>query len=73
MKWTAHVARLKKMRKSYKILLEKSEEKRPLRRHWRRWKYNIIVSPLDPLLGQLNAFQILTTNFVVNFVIVLPI
>jgi len=43
MKWVAHVARIRKARNMYKILIGKSEGKRPLGRPGRTWKDNIRV------------------------------
>jgi hypothetical protein len=40
MRWAGHVARLRKMR-MYRILVGKSEGKRALGRHRRRWEDNI--------------------------------
>jgi hypothetical protein len=36
MRWTEHVTCIGEMRNAYKILVEKSEEKRPLGRPWSR-------------------------------------
>jgi hypothetical protein len=41
MRLEGHVARLGKMRNAYKILIGKTEGKRPLGRHRRRWDNNI--------------------------------
>ena len=41
MRWAGHVARIGKERRVYKILLGKSERKRPLWRPRRRWVDNI--------------------------------
>jgi hypothetical protein len=41
MGWAGHVARMGKMRNSYRILVGKSEGKRPLGRPRRMWVYNI--------------------------------
>jgi hypothetical protein len=40
-RWTGHVARMGVMRNAYNILAEKSDGKRPLRRHRHRWEGNI--------------------------------
>jgi hypothetical protein len=41
MRWEGHIARMVKMRNSYKILVGKPEGKRPLGRPKRRWEDNI--------------------------------
>jgi hypothetical protein len=41
MRWTRHVVRTVEMRNMYKVLVKKSERKKPLRRTGRRWKDNI--------------------------------
>jgi hypothetical protein len=41
--WTRHAARTGQTRDAYKILVGKSEEKRPLGRPRRRWEDNIII------------------------------
>jgi len=38
MRWTGHVARMGKMRNAYKIVIEKPEGKRTLRRARCRWE-----------------------------------
>jgi hypothetical protein len=40
MRWVGHVARMDEKRKAYRILVEKPEGKRPLRRPRRRWVDN---------------------------------
>jgi hypothetical protein len=41
MRWVGHVVHVGDMRNAYKILVGKSEGKRPFRRCRSRWKYNI--------------------------------
>ena len=41
MRWSGHVARMGEERGVYRVLVGKSEGKRPLRRPRRRWVYNI--------------------------------
>jgi hypothetical protein len=41
MRWAGHVARMGKTRNAYRILLGKSEDKRPLGIPRRRWADNI--------------------------------
>jgi hypothetical protein len=41
MRWAGHVAHMGRMRITYKILVRKSEGKRPLRRRRCRWENNI--------------------------------
>jgi hypothetical protein len=43
MRWVGHVARMGEDRKVYKVLEGKPEEKRPLGRPRRRWKYGIRI------------------------------
>jgi len=40
-RWAGHVVRMEEMRNAYKILVGKSEQKRPLGRPRRRWEDNI--------------------------------
>ena len=40
-RWTGHVARMGDMRVVYRVLVVKSEGRRPLVRTRRRWEYNI--------------------------------
>ena len=42
-KWAEHVARIVERRGVYRVLVGKPEEKRPLRRHRRRWEDNIMM------------------------------
>jgi hypothetical protein len=41
MRWAGHVARMREERGMHKVLVEKSEGKRPLGRPRRRWEDNI--------------------------------
>jgi transcription termination factor 2 len=41
MRWAGHVARMREGRGVYRVLVGRSEGKRPLGRPRRRWKYNI--------------------------------
>jgi hypothetical protein len=43
MRWAGHVARMGEKRNAYRILVEKPEGKRPLRRPRRRWMDNIKI------------------------------
>jgi hypothetical protein len=43
MRWAGHVARMGETRNAYRILVGKSEEKRPLGRQRRRWVDNIKI------------------------------
>jgi hypothetical protein len=43
MRLTGHVVRKREKRNAYRILLEKPEDKRPLRRPRRRWVDNIKI------------------------------
>ena len=41
MRWAGHVARIGEMIGVYRVLVGKTEGKRPLGRHRRRWEHNI--------------------------------
>jgi hypothetical protein len=41
MRWAGYVARMREKRNAYRILMGKTEGKRPLGRPRRRWVYNI--------------------------------
>jgi hypothetical protein len=41
MRWEDHVARMREKRNAYRLLVRKSEGKRPLGRQRRRWEDNI--------------------------------
>ena len=41
LRWAGHVALMKQSRNAYRVLLEKTEGKRPLGRPMRRWEDNI--------------------------------
>jgi hypothetical protein len=41
MRWTGHVTRMGEKRNAYRILVQKPEGKRPLRRERHRWVNNI--------------------------------
>jgi len=41
MRWAGHVARMGKRRGVYRVLMGRSEGKRPLGRSWRRWEESI--------------------------------
>jgi hypothetical protein len=49
MRWARHVARMETMQSAYKIVDEKREGKRPLRRLWRRWEdlKEIVLGDVD--------------------------
>jgi len=40
MRWAGHLARMRKSRNAYRVLVGKSEEKRPMGRARRRWEDN---------------------------------
>jgi hypothetical protein len=40
-RWARHVARMRKRRNAYRVLVEKSEGNRPLGKSRRRWEKNI--------------------------------
>ena len=41
LRWAGHVERMEQSRNAYRVLVEKPEGKRPLRRPRRRWEDNI--------------------------------
>jgi hypothetical protein len=43
MRWAGHVARMREKRNAYRIVVGKTEEKRPLGRPLRRWVGNIKI------------------------------
>jgi len=45
MRWAGHAAHMGERRSVYKVLVGKSERKRPLGRPMRRWKDNIKMGP----------------------------
>jgi len=46
MRWEGHITRMEEERRGgYSVLVEKSEEKRPLGRPKRRWDHNIEKDP----------------------------
>jgi len=45
MRWAGHIARMEERRGGYRVLEEKSEEKKPLGRPRRRWEDNIEKDP----------------------------
>jgi hypothetical protein len=47
MKWVEQLARMGEKRNSYRILIGKPEEKRPLGRPKRRWVDNIEKNPIE--------------------------
>jgi hypothetical protein len=51
MRWAGHVACMGKMRNAYKILVGKTEGKRPLERDRRRWEDNIETDLKEPRIG----------------------
>jgi hypothetical protein len=52
MRWAGHVARMGEKRNAYRLLVEKTEGKRPLRRPRRRWVDNIKMDLLEIGLGR---------------------
>jgi hypothetical protein len=51
MRWAGHVARMGENRNAYRLLVEKSEGRRPLGRPRRRWLGNIKMDLLEIGLG----------------------
>jgi hypothetical protein len=45
MSWAGHIARVEERRGGYRVLVKKSEEKRPRGRPRRRWENNIEKDP----------------------------
>jgi hypothetical protein len=54
MRWTGHVARMGEKRNVYRLLVGKSERRRPQGRPRRRWIYNIKMDHLEIGLGVLD-------------------
>jgi hypothetical protein len=51
MRWARHVARMGEERNTYRLLVEKSEAKRPLGRSRRRWVDNIKMDLIEIVWG----------------------
>jgi hypothetical protein len=58
MRWAGHVARMGKKRNAYRILVGKSEEKRPLGRHRRRSEVNIRMDLREIGWGGINWIDV---------------
>jgi hypothetical protein len=58
MRWAGHVARMGKSRGVYRVLVGKSEGKRPLGRHMRRWKYNIKIDLQEVRFGDIDWIEL---------------
>ena len=54
MRWTGHVARVRKRRGIYRVLVGKPKGKRPLGRHRHRWEDNIKVNLQEVGYGGMN-------------------
>jgi len=54
MRWAGHVARMETSRSVYRVLVEKSEGKRPIGRRRHRWKDNIKIDLQEVGCGGLN-------------------
>jgi hypothetical protein len=58
MRWAGHVARMGEGRGVYRVLVERSEGKRPLGRPRRRWEDNIKMNPRETGIDGLNWIQL---------------
>jgi hypothetical protein len=58
MRWVGHVALIGEERKLYKILVGKSEGKRPLGRPRRRWEDGIRMDLRETGLGELDSIRL---------------
>ena len=58
MRWTGHVARMKKRRDVYRVLVGKPEGKRPLGRPRRRWEDNIKINLQEVGCGGMNWIEL---------------
>jgi hypothetical protein len=58
MRWTGHVARIGEGRGIYRVLVEKSEGKRPLGRPRRRWEDNIKLDLREIDIDGANWFRL---------------
>ena len=75
MRWGVHVARMEERRGVYKVLVGKSEGKRPLGRHRRRWEDNIRMDLQEVGCGNMDWIELAQdrdrwrtlVNAVVNF------
>jgi hypothetical protein len=58
MRWAGHVARMEEERKVYKVLVEKSEGRRPLGRPRRRWEDGVRMDLRETGLGGVNWIRL---------------
>jgi hypothetical protein len=58
MRWAGHVARMGEERNVYKVLMGKSEGKRPLGRPRRRWEDGIRIEPREIGWGRVDWIQL---------------
>jgi len=58
MRWVGHVARIGARRGVYRVLVGKTEGKRPLGRHRRRWKDNIKMDLQEVGCGGLDWIEL---------------
>jgi hypothetical protein len=58
MRWAGHVARVGEERKVYKVLVRKSEGKRPLGRPTGRWEFGIRMDLREIGLGGVDWFRL---------------
>jgi hypothetical protein len=58
MRWARHVARMREERDAYRILVGRSEDKRPLGRPRRRWEDNIKIDLREIAIDGANWIQL---------------
>ena len=58
MRWAGHVARMGERRDVYKVLVGKSEGKRPLERPWCRWEDNIKMDLQEVGCGGMDLIEV---------------
>ena len=57
MRWVGHVARMSERRRVYRVLVGKSEGKRPLGRPRRRWEDNIKMDLQKVVYGSMDWIE----------------
>ena len=77
MRWAGHVARIGEMIGVYRVLVGKTEGKRPLGRHRRRWEHNIKMDLQEVGFGGMDWIELAQdrdrrrglVNAVMNFLV----
>ena len=57
-RWAGHVARIGEKRGVYRVLVGKTEGKRPLGRHRRRWEVNIKIDLQEMVCGVMDWIEL---------------